>query len=281
MITHSQATDLHAALAQVARAEILPRFRQIDAAQIDAKSGADDLVTIADRAAEATLGPLIAEILPGVTIVGEEAVSADAGLLDRLGDELVAIIDPIDGTWNYAHGIATFGMILAVVEAGQTVWGGLYDPLGEDLVEAHRGAGAWFVKGGTRRPLSTQGRPQSLAEASGVLHTNNFPAPLKPAVAALGPQMRRATHLGASCHDYRTLVLGGVDLALNAMLNPWDHAAGSLIVTEAGGVSRLTTGAPYDPLMRQGRLLNAASEPLWADAIARIAPVLAADPLAR
>ena len=65
----------------------------------------------------------------------------------RINAPRCVVIDPIDGTWNFAHGLGTFGTILAVVEHGQTVWGALYDPLGDDRIEAHLGGGAWLIKG--------------------------------------------------------------------------------------------------------------------------------------
>ncbi|MEM9972287.1 MAG: inositol monophosphatase family protein, partial [Pseudomonadota bacterium] len=98
------------AVRQIAREEILPRFRALRPADIATKSRDDDLVTVADRAAEARLTEATQDILPGVVVVGEEAVAEEPSRRDALADAATClIIDPVDGTWNFAHGLATFG----------------------------------------------------------------------------------------------------------------------------------------------------------------------------
>ncbi|MEM6596082.1 MAG: inositol monophosphatase family protein, partial [Pseudomonadota bacterium] len=115
MLTQEQTDALIEIVRTTAKAEITPHFRALTPQQIDAKSAPDDLVTIADRAAELALSQAIHELMPDARIVGEEAVAADKTVLARVKEPgLVVVIDPIDGTWNYANGIATFGVILAV-----------------------------------------------------------------------------------------------------------------------------------------------------------------------
>ena len=154
-LTAAQSNDIVQAVRDVAAAEILPRFRNLGDGDIDAKAAFDDLVTVADKAAEDALTARIHTILPGDTVIGEEAVAEDRSLLDRVGQGRVTILDPIDGTWNYAHGIANYGVITAVIEDGVTVWGMLYDPSFDDWIVAARGAGSWFHRGGKSRRLST------------------------------------------------------------------------------------------------------------------------------
>ena len=127
-LTSEQVDALIQIVRDVAAKEVRPLFRNLDTSDIDSKSAPDDLVTVADRAAELAIAAAVAKLLPDAEIVGEEAVSADAAILDRVGQGQVVVIDPIDGTWNFAHGLSTYGVILAVVEDGETVFGMLYDP---------------------------------------------------------------------------------------------------------------------------------------------------------
>ncbi|UWQ18541.1 inositol monophosphatase [Jannaschia sp. M317] len=262
-LTDAQSDAIIEAVRETAAAEILPRFRNLAPGDIDAKSAFDDLVTVADRAAEDMLTARIHAILPGDTVVGEEAVSADRSILGKVGQGRVTVIDPIDGTWNFAHGLANYGVIVAVVEDGVTVWGLLYDPNFDDWIVAHRGQGAVYHRRGTARRLATNQDDTAFGELRGNTGGYFYPQHQQPAIAATVPLFRRNTNLGASLHEYRMLALGGSDFCLNGMLNVWDHAAGVLILREAGGCSRLLDGTAYHPTMTEGRLLNARNEALW------------------
>ncbi len=151
-LSKAQADAIISVVRAVARAEILPLFRGLEGTKIEAKSAADDLVTVADKAAERALSDAFREILPDARVIGEEAVAEDASLLDQIGQPgQTVIIDPIDGTWNYANDVASFGVIIAVVEDRRTVFGLLYDPSHDDWIMAHEGQGAWFVATAMRR----------------------------------------------------------------------------------------------------------------------------------
>jgi len=101
--------DLIKAVRKIAAEEILPRFRSLVDGDIATKSRMDDLVTIADRETERRIGEVAEALLPGVTVVGEEAVSEDAKVRDAIDHSTCLIVDPVDGTWNFANGLATFG----------------------------------------------------------------------------------------------------------------------------------------------------------------------------
>ncbi|MEM6408918.1 MAG: inositol monophosphatase [Pseudomonadota bacterium] len=265
MLTQEQTDALIEIVRTTAKAEITPHFRALTPQQIDAKSAPDDLVTIADRAAELALSQAIHELMPDARIVGEEAVAADKTVLARVKEPgLVVVIDPIDGTWNYANGIATFGVILAVIEDGKTIFGMLYDPSFDDWIIATRGAGAHYCKpGGSQVPLHLPAPPDALSDCLGFMGIYLFPKERQPAIAATLPRFRRTMTLRCSCHEYRMMAQGHAQFGLSGMLNVWDHAAGVLIYEEAGGIARLLDGRPYDPAMRKGHLLTAASERLW------------------
>jgi fructose-1,6-bisphosphatase/inositol monophosphatase family enzyme len=251
------------AVREVARAEIVPRFRALGRGDTEAKTRADDLVTVADRAAEAALTSRLADILPGAAILGEEAVSADPSAWAALDAERCWVIDPIDGTWNFAHGLATFGVILAYVEDGRTVWGMIHDPLQDDWWEAAAGEGAAAHLRGRARPLRLSPGPDRPEAARAVLHHDLYPPASRVSLSQTLPRFARVASLGASAHEWRLLAEGAVDLCLSAGLCPWDHAAGALLYREAGGVARLLDGRAYEARCRDGRLLAARSERLW------------------
>lgn len=206
-----------AALIEIVRAaaarEILPRFRNLASDDIDTKAGPDDLVTIADRAAEAVITAEVRKLLPEALVIGEEAVSETPDLLSLMeAAKTCVVIDPVDGTSNFAAGIAAFGVILSVVERGQPVFGLLYDPVLDDWIVAHKGQGAWFVAPGhAQRRLATRPRPPA-GRLQGFVPVDLFEpmdrAPVMARFAPLGPT--RA--LRCSCHEYRTIAFGHAGL---------------------------------------------------------------------
>ena len=263
---------LMAAVRDMAAEVILPRFRALDPGDIDSKETADDLVTIADRESENRLEQAVHGILPGAITVGEEAVfegRTDLAVLSTA--ELAVIVDPIDGTWNFANGIGSFGVILAVVHEGQTIWGGIYDPLGDDWMTARRGKGTWFQRRGQRVAVTAAGGPATLSEAHGYLPVFFFPPEKRATIIDSFHDVRRLNNVGCSAHEYRTVAQGRVDFTLSGGIKPWDHAAGALIVEEAGGVSRLLDGSPYTPTAQTGHLLTARNDALWNAAADRYA----------
>lgn len=263
--TDAAETALMEATREIAKTVILPRYRALDRSEIDTKTAADDLVTVADKESEARLTEVVRRIMPGAAVIGEEAVSADPARLDALANaEVAVVIDPIDGTWNFANGVNTFGVILAVVEEGRTTWGGLYDPLGDDWMIARDGGGAWFVGAdGARSRIGVGAAPEALSEAAGSIPLYMYQGPAQHRLAALFPSFRRVHSLRCSMHEYRLMAEGRSDFNLTALLHPWDHAAGVLVAKEAGATARLLDGRAYAPTLREGRLLTARSEALW------------------
>ncbi|KPP85818.1 MAG: Archaeal fructose-1,6-bisphosphatase and related enzymes of inositol monophosphatase family [Rhodobacteraceae bacterium HLUCCA08] len=235
-LSETERDGLIGAVRAAARTQIMPRFRRLTPEDIDTKTSPSDLVTVADRAAEIMLHDAVRVLMPDAAIVGEEAVSDDPTILDRLkrGGRTV-LIDPIDGTWNYAAGLAVFGVILAVVEDGETSFGLLYDPVMDDWVMAGRGQGAWFCRPeGTA--LRLQGPPpRPKADAHAFVPLFLYPPSERARLAARLPGWGRVTSLRCSCHEYRTLAFGHADLIAAPAPKPWDHAAGVLIAGETGG----------------------------------------------
>lgn len=231
---------------QVAKAEIMPRFRALPDSDVRSKTAPDDLVTEADLCAEAAISKAVRQLLPRALIIGEEAVSADATLLDGLAKaDLAVIIDPVDGTWNFAKGLATFGVILAVTYKGDTIFGLLYDPVLDDWVVARRGQGAWFCRPGADPEQLRIGGDAQQDQSVGFVPLFLFPYDVRMRLSGAIPGFRRIWSVRCSCHEYRLLAQGHADFCLTGTLNPWDHAAGALAVEEAGGAVGLLDGTPY------------------------------------
>ena len=111
---------------RAAKAEIMPRFRNLSDGDIRTKSHANDLVTEADTRA-------LQIAFPSALVIGEEAVAAKPDLLEGIAEAQLAFhIDPVDGTWNFAHGLPVFGVIIAATRYGKPVFGLIYDPVGDD-----------------------------------------------------------------------------------------------------------------------------------------------------
>ena len=244
--------------------EIMPRFRNLSDSDVETKSGPADLVTVADRAAEETIRSGVARILPGARIIGEEAVAEDAQLLDAIGtSETCVIVDPIDGTGNYVAGLAVFGTILAVVYKGQTVLGVLYDPVLDDWMFALRCEGAWFRRpDGTVARLGSRDEPCALDQARGYVTLDDYDSSTREIVRRGFEPVLTIRDIRCSCHEYRGLASGRVDFLRSYALKPWDHAAGILLLEEAGGWAAVDGERPYSPSLRHGRLIAATSEPL-------------------
>lgn len=256
---HSVVSDL---VRTVARDVVLHHYQQLAASQIDEKSPGD-LVTIADKESERRLSAGLSAILPEASIVGEEAVDADPALIERVNDSIAWIIDPIDGTHNYAHGHPPFGIIIALVEAGETVAGWLYDPLAERMCHAARGGGA-FINGA---PVKARESGESLPVAA--ISTLFIEEPRRSAInrAAEG-RFRLVDIPRCAAEQYPRLVLGQNDVTLFERTLPWDHAAGVLFVEEAGGKAARLDGSRYLPSDRRTGMIAAASPRLWDEAAA-------------
>ena len=252
--------DMH----EVAQAEILPRFRAITADAIRAKTAADDIVTDADIAAERVLSERLAARFPGIEIIGEEAVSDDASILSRLADaDLAGVIDPVDGTWHFAHGTPMFGSILAIVSGGKTIAGIIHYPVLGDFLVARPGEGAWHVSEDGTHTRLTAATPTPIDEMHGFIPLHMFEPDMRAQLAPRVLKFLRVTTWRCSAWEYRMLATGAMSFCLNESLKPWDHAAGVLIHTEAGGYAATLTGDAYRPTLKVGRLLVAPDRVSW------------------
>lgn len=274
-LSPAQKTQLINLVRRAAKAEIMPRFRTLDAGEIGTKKDENDLVTAADTAAEAMITRGLQIAFPHALVIGEESVAASPKLLDGIAEaELCFIIDPVDGTWNFAKGMPLFGTIIAVTRFGVPVLGLIYDPVGNDLIMTDNTSPAeWRTRSGRRRPIQTAA-PKALDKMAGYMHIRQMPAEdrdlMWSSVGALG----YVGTLRCSAHEYRLLATGASDFILTGHLNCWDHAAGVLLCQQAGGKSAMLDGTDYNAAMTSGYLLSASCEAVWSDAAAHFAGLL-------
>jgi fructose-1,6-bisphosphatase/inositol monophosphatase family enzyme len=251
-------------LRHAAKAEVMPRFRRLDDGAVRQKTEAIDLVTEADEQAEHLIRAEVTGLWPEALFVGEEAVAADPSLLDRLDRaELAIIVDPVDGTANFAAGLPLFATMACVVRGGETVAGIVYDPMGDDWVMAEKGSGAWL-----RRPDGVDQRLQvatapPLAQMVGTVSIAFMPVESKPQILANLAKVRLAANYRVAGHDYRLLAGGHTHFSAYYKLMPWDHLGGVLIAQEAGGYAARFDGSPYLPTHRSGGLLVATDVDSW------------------
>ncbi|MCQ1060890.1 inositol monophosphatase [Photobacterium sp. ZSDE20] len=243
---------------------IQSRFRQIGENEIAVKTSSTDLVTECDTQVEQALTEGLQPLFPDYVILGEEMVSQqgwDSGVINRL--DKVVIIDPIDGTYNFAHGISQCGVMVAVREGNETQLSVLYDPLQDDWVWAIKGQGCfWENKLGASKRLRIPSRDANLGQISPFL----FDAQQRGPILELMAGYDRVLSVGCSCHEYRNVLFGGATFYLTQRaIKPWDHYAGLLAIEEAGGYAAYLDGQPVDKVEAGRNLLVANSEQKWQD----------------
>ncbi len=227
---------------QTAAAELLSRFRRLARHDIREKTPGD-LVTVADEASEQRLATGLAKILPGVPVVGEEAVAAEPGLLVHIAEADAAwIVDPLDGTANFARGSDRFAMIIALVRRGETVAGWIHGPTHGRMATGTLGGGTLL-----------DGQPARVPPAPPLKQSNGFVGAKfkreflrKTRPEIIGRLGRLATY-GCAGLEYIETLAGRSHFSFYRWTRPWDHAAGALLVREAGGVANRHDGQPYSP----------------------------------
>lgn len=223
-------------LREVAAEIITPRFRALGDGEVMEKNPGD-LVTVADREAEVAITAALHDAYPDVVVLGEEAFAADKGLMDRyLAAEHAFTVDPVDGTKNFVHGSPDHAVMVAEVVGGETVRAWIHQPEHGVTWTAEKGAGTF--RDGVR--TTTTPVPEDVAPRG----ATSIWSLREHALADL-PAMRLSW---VCCGvDYPKLVEGETDYLLYSRSNPWDHAPGTLMVTEAGGAVVHPDGTPYTP----------------------------------
>lgn len=245
-------------LREVAELDILPRFRALAEHHVMEKTPGD-LVTVADLDAERRLTRLLQDHLPGSVIVGEEAAHRSPEILRRLeGDAPVWVIDPVDGTQNFAHGRTPFVIILAYICDGVTCGAWIHDPVGGDTAVAETGSGA-RLDGRALRVAAGDAIGRMTGPINSDAYGRAFRDKIRPKKAAFA----RVERYRCAGFGFRRLAEGKDHFSLYKRLWPWDHAAGVLLHREAGGYSARVDGGPYRPADRVAGLLSAPDEDTW------------------
>ena len=251
-------------LAEAARTEIMPRFRNLDDGAIRQKTSAIDLVTDADEAAERAITANLHAAFPAALVVGEEATARNPALLDSYAaSELAVIVDPIDGTKNFASGLPLFGVMAAATVRGEIVASVIHDPICRDFAYAVKDGGAWLESEDGKRTALRVAPPVPVAEMEGMVATSFLPQPLRNTVNGNLARLATSAQLRCAAHEYRLAAAGHCHLLLYNKLMPWDHAPGWLLHREAGGYSAHFDGTPYRPTHFTGGLLYAPDEASW------------------
>lgn len=202
--------------------------------------GAVDLVTVADRESEATVIETILRAFPDHAILAEES-----GAQRTEGAEWRWIIDPLDGTTNYAHAMPQFCVTIGVEHRGEIVAGGTLSPATDELFMAERGAGA--TRNGQRIAVS------QCDDMDKALLVTGFPYDRREHIhyymTQFGEFLARSQgvlRLGAAGLDFCRVAMGSLDGYWERGLHPWDVAAGKLIIEEAGGRTSDFRGEKFD-----------------------------------
>lgn len=262
--THHDLTDLAVLLREAGRVEVMPRFRNLGPNGVHTKTDALDLVTEADGAAEAMITIGLARRFPGAVVVGEEATAADPSRLDRLGDaELAFVVDPVDGTMNFADGMPLFGVMAAALVRGEVVAAAIHDPIGDDWVLALRGEGAWRETPDGARQALRVAQPVPVEAMTGTASWRFLPPAQRAIVCANLPRVAAVWGFRCAAHEYRLAASGRMHFLLFHRLYPWDHAPGWLLHHEAGGYSAQFDGSPYRPTRMDGGLIATPDRESW------------------
>jgi len=221
-------------------------FGEVENLQVSVK-GPGNFVTAADRRAEETLRAELAKARPGYSFLGEES-----GRTEGSDKTHTWIVDPLDGTSNFLHGLPHFAISIGLEREGTIVAGLVYNPITDELFTAERGKGA-FVND---KRLRVAGRKR-LAEAvvaCGLPHYGRGDIELsRRELAAVQEKVAGLRRFGSAALDLAFIAAGRFDIYWERNLSPWDIAAGVILVREAGGF--VTDADGTDAMMTNGHIV--------------------------
>ena len=250
--------DVLEVLRRTADAVIVPRFRALQADQIEEKSPGE-VVTLVDREAEAMIAEALKRIRPDAIVVGEEATHADPSLADvLLTDRPAWLLDPLDGTANFVEGSDDFAVMVAFVEGLRTTHAWIWRPAVSESWTARLGDGA--RRNGERIEVSKVARQQ----LRGAVLTRFLDVGDREHVEAHAAELGEVLP-GLKCAgvEYPEIVTGKQDFAVFKRTLPWDHASGAFILREAGGIARRWDGTDYEPTVEGVGLMATADDASW------------------
>ncbi|MEN8143042.1 MAG: inositol monophosphatase family protein [Thermodesulfobacteriota bacterium] len=222
--------------------------------------GAIDLATEADIASEKAILSILEQRYPGATVLAEES-KAD---YEKIPEGEVWIIDPLDGTTNFAHGFPYFGVSIAYSVDRKSKMGVIYSPVHNELFCAWQGGGAWM--NGKRIAVSREDKLiQSLVATGFPYDIGKHLDLVVGQVSRILPRVRDVRWAGAAALDLAYVACGRLDGFWEMNLKPWDTAAGQLLVEEAGGVVTDYRGGDFSPYFPEILASNSHIHQLLAD----------------
>lgn len=256
MFTRTELKKLEDLIIQGAEYELLPYFQHVGVEHKDDGS----LLTIVDVAMQHCIQYLLAQQWPGISLLGEEMSVVQQQALLEQPDRALWIVDPLDGTSNYASGIPFFASSVALLHAGRVIAGVVYDPIRCESFSVLQGEGAWL----NGEPLQLANEPTPLKDAVAMVDLKRLPVGLIQAIAQQAPYHSQRS-FGSVALDWCWMAAGRAQVYLHGGQKLWDYAAGRLFFQEAGGYGDVYTdyqGTVETGLTLQPRIGIAASSDL-------------------
>ena len=225
-------------LIEVSDEIILPRHKKLDLSDIKEKDFGE-LTTVADMESESFLSQRLCDLLPGSHVIGEEASYKRNDLFNLLNnDSPVWIIDPIDGTHNFTKGSDIFAVIIALVISGNTLAGWIYEPISKKIAHGEQGSGAYINHKKVELVINKSAHKYDGTAANYLYDI-------------------------VKQDEYIQLLESIISFTAYTRLRPWDHVAGSFLISESGGVSALVDRREYNSMTTEGNLLSALDYDIW------------------
>lgn len=224
-------------------AKIMLSAENIDRS-IHAKAGEQNFVTEYDVRTENMLKEAFAKILPEADMLGEESADSHE---TKIAEGLTLIVDPIDGTTNFIHGCRYSAISVGVCDRGTMVYGAIYDPYKDELFRAEHGKGAFVEDRGVLTSIKVSSRKLEDGLAyfgTAPYYRDTLSKPTFTLLEKLFQKTRDIRRSGSAALDLTSIACGRGDIFFEYRLSPWDYAAGSLLVTEAGGIITQLDGTP-------------------------------------
>jgi fructose-1,6-bisphosphatase/inositol monophosphatase family enzyme len=259
---------IDALVRRVAKAEIMPRFGALSPDEISAKTTADDLVTVADVEAEKAITAGLRTLYPEAAVIGEETITAGFSFAK---DALLFVIDPVDGTWNFANNMPVFGAMVSILSHGEEIGGVIHYPAQGDSLIVSKGQGVRRVDADGKLCPIVRRECVSEEPATGLIPFSLYSAEDRISLMAAFGHLTRLVTIQCSAYEYRLLVEGNADFCISRGLKPWDHSAGQLMLREIGGVGRMPNGEEWKAEVRkQDVLISAATPAVWSQVMASL-----------
>jgi fructose-1,6-bisphosphatase/inositol monophosphatase family enzyme len=230
--------------------------------EISTKTGPTDLVTVADIEAEEELTRIFEDLIPGSHVIGEEAVSnetTDMGLL-KTETGYIWVVDPVDGTGNFANGDSKFGTIVTLVKNGESIQGWIYDSQYNRMAITEKGGGVQINGVSKTYPAMTD----SLQESRGFISRKFLPSKMRRELKdVLDTEFGKVDTYLCCAHEYLDILDGKSFFSLYSRIRPWDHLTGTMMMSEAGGYVRKWDGSEYGPGDERGGVICAQDRDTW------------------